>query len=143
MILEIQIPDEVFEKYGKSADQVARRLLDTQDLDVNPNYYQYILSESQIADLRRHFGPFKDAADLVNRINNVGSVKVQGAEFKLDSDQIQNLKAQAYFLADHDEPASEAEAIATDWPKKKQKALVQRYMSQCLNQAMDFVLGLN
>jgi hypothetical protein len=143
MILEIQIPDEVFEKYDKSVDALITRLLDTQDLDVEPNFFRFIFSPAQIAALQRHFGPFRDAADLVNRIENVGSVKVQGADFQLNSDQIQNLKTQAYFLADHDEPASEAEAIARDWPKDKQKALVQRYLQTCLQDAMDMVLGLN
>ena len=141
MILEITIPDSVYRQYG-TQEAIQARLVETAGMDLETKNWKYQLDSKNLSDLRHHFGPFSDAADLVRRILNVGSVKVQGSEYQLSADQVQNLKVQAYFLTESDEPSSEAEAIRDDFPKEGQKKIVQRYLDEILTQAMDHVLGV-
>ena len=141
MIIEVQIPDEVFQQYANPA-AIASRLVETAGVDIDPKLVPYTFSAQQIADLKRHFGPFKDAAALVQRIHNVGTIRVQGSEMQLTGDQIQNARVQAYFYAEGDEPGSEKEAIEQKVPKSVQKRIVQRYLDERLKEALDIVLGL-
>lgn len=141
MILEITIPDETFRQYG-TQEAIQTHLVETVGMDLEAKNWKYQFDSKNLSDLRHHFGPFKDAADLVRRILNVGSVKVQDKEYQLSADQVQNLKVQAYFQTERDEPSSEAEAIRDDFPKEGQKKIVQRYLDQILTQAMDVVLGV-
>ncbi len=141
MILEIQIDDEVYRQYG-TPEALQAHLVETAGMDLETKNWKYQLDSKNLSDLRHHFGPFKDAADLVRRILNVGSVRVQGEEYQLSGDQVQNLKVQAYFHTNHDEPSCEAEAIRDNFPKEGQKKIVQRYLDEILIQAMDHVLGV-
>lgn len=143
MIIEVKIPDEVYERYGQASEALVNRLVETAGMDIDPKLARYILNQQQISDLTRHFGPFKDAADLIKRIQSVGTVKVQGRELQLDADQIQNARVQAYFYAEDDEPRSEQEAIENKVPKAIQKRVINRYLDKVLKEALDIVLGLN
>ena len=140
MILEIQIPDETFESYGKSPETVAQRVIETAGIDVDPSTVRYYFSSKQVADLRRHFGPnFKDADALIARIVAVGSIKLQKAAIKFDSDQIEAIKTQAYFYSGDGEPRDANEDAFT---KAEHRTVIQRYVKTILEQATDYVLGL-
>ncbi len=140
MIIEIQIPDELYEQYGKSVKRIEKQLLDTAGLDVEPKLRPYYFTSEQMAQLRAHFGPnIKDAAALINLIEQVGTIRLQKAAFKLDSDQITAMKTQAYFYADHDEPH---EARDDSFDKAAHAVVIQRYAKTILNDAVNYVLGL-
>jgi len=140
MILEIQIPDEVYASYEYSAEKIQQRLLETAGIDVDPKTIRYYFSSGQIADLRRHFGPnIKDADALIARILAVGTIRLQKAAFQLDSDQIEAVKTQAYFYADNGEPRDRHEKGFT---KAAHTTVIQRYVKSILEQATDYVLGL-
>lgn len=141
MILnEVTIPDDIFRQYG-SVEAIQTRLEETAGMDLEAKDWKFQLSSRDLSNLRHHFGPFLDAADLVKRIINVGSVKVQEEKYQMSADQIQNLKTQAYFWAGTGEPSSEKEAIEAGFPKDGQKKIVQRYLERILDEAMDVVLG--
>jgi len=141
MIFEIQIPDEVYEKYGRSKERIQQQLRDTWDLDIDPAVRPFYLTGAQISELRRHFGPnIKDATALVNLIKKVGSIRVQDAAFTMDSDQIENTVNQAYFDATAGEPRDRHEEGFTP---EAHRIVVQRYVQRVLNDAMNIVLGLN
>ena len=140
MILEIQIPDEIFDIYERSSEKVQQRLLETAGIDVDPKTIQFYFSSAQLADLRRHFGPnIKDADALIARILAVGTIKLQKAAFQFDSDQIEAIKTQSYFYADSGEPRDRNEEGFT---KAQHTQVIQRYVQSVLQQATDYVLGL-
>lgn len=140
MIFEIQIPDEVFEAYGRSTEKIEKQLQDTVELDVNPQVRPYWFNSEQISELRRHFGPnIKDAAAIVALIKKVGTIRVQDAEFQLDADQIENAITQSYFMAEAGEPRDRNEEGFT---REQHRTVIQRYIQTCLNDAMNQVLGL-
>ena len=141
MIIEIQIPDEIYEQYGKSSERLEQRLLDTAGIEIDPKLRDYQLSSEDLAELRRHFGPnIKDTTALVNLIKKVGSVKLQTAAFQLDADQIEGIVTQAYFQALEGEPRDRTEAGFT---KDEHAVVVQRYVQSVLDDALNIVLGLN
>ena len=140
MIFEIQIPDEIWEKYDKSKEKIEKQLLETADFEVDVKLRPYYFSNDQIAELRQHFGPnIKDAAALLNLIKKVGTIKLQEAAFQLNADQIENVVTQAYFYALDGEPRDRYEAGLT---KAQHTKVIQRYMQTVLNDAMNQVLGL-
>jgi len=140
MILEIQIPDEIFEVYEKSPEKIQQRLLETAGIDVDPKTIQFYFSSAQVGALRHHFGPnIKDADALIARILAVGTIKLQKAAFQLDSDQIEAVKTQAYFYAQDGEPRDRNEPNFT---KKHHTTVIQRYVQTILQEATDYVLGL-
>lgn len=140
MILEIQIPDEIFESYDKSPEKVAQRVLETAGIDVDPKTIQFYFSSQQVADLRRHFGPnILNAESLIARIVAVGTIRLQEAAFQLDSDQIEAVKTQSYFYAENGEPR---DANEEGFTKQQHTAVIQRYVKTTLQQATDYVLGL-
>lgn len=141
MIIEIQIPDKVYEQYGKSRESLEQRLLDTAGIEIDPTLWAYQLSSEDLAELRRHFGPnIKDTTALVNLIKKVGSIKLQKAAFQMDADQIENTVTQAYFLAQEGEPR---DMFEDGFTRGQHAAVVQRYVQMVLNDAMNIVLGLN
>ncbi len=141
MIIEIQIPDKVYEQYGKSRESLEQRLLDTAGIEIDPKLWAYQLSSEDLAELRRHFGPnIKDTTALVNLIKKVGSIKLQKAAFQLDADQIEGTVTQAYFQAEAGEPRDRNEEGFT---KAQHAVVVQRYVQSVLNDALTYVLGLN
>jgi len=140
MIFEIQIPDEVFEQYGRSKEAIETQLQRTVNLDVDPSVRPYWFNSEQIAELRRHFGPhIKDAAAIVALIKKVGTIRVQDAVFQLDADQIENAITQSYFLAETGEPRDRNEEGFT---REAHQIVIQRYIQKSLNDAMNIVLGL-
>ena len=141
MIIEIQIPDEIYEQYGKSSERLEQRLLDTAGIEIDPKLWAYQLSSEDLAELRRHFGPnIKDTTALVNLIKKVGSIKLQQAAFQMDADQIEGTVTQAYFQALSGEPRDRNEPGFT---KAEHAVIVQRYVQTVLNDALNIVLGLN
>ena len=141
MIIEIQIPDKIYEQYGKSRESLEQRLLDTAGIEIDPKLLVYQLSSEDLAELRRHFGPnIKDTSALVNLIKKVGSIRLQKAAFQMDSDQIESVNTQAYFHAQAGEPRDMFEAGFT---RAEHAAVVQRYVQSVLNDALNIVLGLN
>jgi len=138
MIFEFKIPDEVYEQYG-SQQAIWKRVVDTADM---PNDTDWALqfTGQQLADLRRHFGQFKTAHELFQRIMTVGAIKLQGVELQLDGDQIQMLKEQAYFNAEEGEPTSAQDA--EDYPKEVVIKQIQRYVREQMSYALNVVLGL-
>lgn len=141
MIIEIQIPDEIYEQYGKSGERLEQRLLETAGMDIDPKLRAYQLSSDQLSELRRHFGPnIKDSTALVNLIKKVGTIRLQEAAFTMDSDQIENTINQAYFDAQDGEPRDRNEERFT---REAHRIVVQRYVARVLNDAMNIVLGLN
>ena len=145
MILEIQIPDEVYEQYDKDPAALVARLVETAGMEISAKNTKYQLNAKILSRLRYHFGPFRDAGDLVNRILAVGSVRVQAAgvkgAFQLSSDQVQNLVDQAYFYREKGEPRSNAEAIRDEVPKEVRNRVVQRHLQKILEDAMNVVIG--
>ncbi len=141
MIIEIQIPDEVYEQYGKSSERLVQRLLDTAGVDINPNLRVYQLSSEDLGELRQHFGPnIKDAAALVALIRKVGTIRMQKAAYQLDSDQIERLTEQAYFYSKEGEPRDCKEEGFT---KAEHATVVQRYVKLVLTDALNIVLGIS
>ncbi len=141
MIIEIQIPDKIYEQYGKSRESLEQRLLDTAGIEIDPKLWAYQLSSDDLAELRRHFGPnIKDTTALVNLIKKVGSIRLQKAAFQMDADQIEGTVTQAYFLAEDGEPRDRSEPGFT---KAEHAVVVQRYVTLVLNDALNIVLGLN
>jgi len=141
MIIEIQIPDEVYEQYGKSGARLEQRLLDTAGMAIDPRLRDFQLSADQLADLRRHFGPnIKDSTAIVNLILKVGTIRLQQAAFVMDADQIEGTINQAYFDAQGGEPRDRKEEGFT---KADHAVVVQRYVQRVLNDALNIVLGLN
>ena len=141
MIIEIQIPDEIYEQYGKSSERLEQRLLETAGIEIDPKLRAYQLSSEDLAELRRHFGPnIKDTTALVNLIKKVGSIKLQKAAFQMDADQIEGTITQAYFQAEGGEPRDRNEDGFT---KAQHAKVVQRYVRTVLHDAMNYVLGLN
>ncbi len=138
MIFEFKIPDEVYEQYG-SQQAIWKRVVDTADM---PNDTDWVLqfSSQQLADLRRHFGLFKTAHELFQRIMAVGAIKLQGVELQMDGDQIAMLKEQAYFNAEEGEPTSAQDA--EDYPKEVVVNQIQRYVREQMAYALNVVLGL-
>ena len=119
MIIEIQIPDEIYEQYGKSIFNLEQRLRETAGMDIDPTLRAHQLSSEQLAELRRHFGPnIKDSTALLNLIRKVGTIRLQEAVFTMDSDQIEGTINQAYFerqallRAIEAEPAETAQGAA-------------------------------
>jgi len=141
MIIEIQIPDKIYEQYGKSSESLEQRLCETAGQKIDPKLRNFQLSSGDLAELRRHFGPnIKDAAALVGLILKVGTIRLQKASFQLNSDQIENAITQAYFQAEtNGEPHDRDDKGFT---KAEHTKVIQRYMNTCLNDAMDIVLGL-
>ncbi len=140
MIIEIQIPDEIYEQYGKSGERLQQRLLETAGMKIDPALRKYQLSSENLAVLRQHFGPnIKDGDALVDLILKVGTIRLQQAHFKLNSDQSENLITQAYFQADTGEPRDRNEAGFT---REQHKLVIQRYTDEVLNEAVNYVLGL-
>ena len=141
MFISIQIPDEIYEQYGKSSERLVQRLLETAGLDIDPKTRDFQLSSEDLAELRRHFGPnIKDSTALVNLIKKVGTIKLQKAAFKMDADQIEGTVTQAYFQAMDGEPRDRNEDGFT---RKEHAVVVQRYVQSVLNDALNIVLGLN
>jgi hypothetical protein len=138
MIFEFKVPDEVYEKYG-SQQAIWKRVVDTADM---PNDTDWALqfTKQELADLRRHFGLFKTATHLFQRIMAVGAIKLQGVELQLNGDQIAMLKDRAYFNAEVGEPTSAQEA--EDFPEEVVIAQIQRYVREHLAYAMNVVLDL-
>ena len=140
MLIELQIPDTIYEQYGKSKERLEKQLLETVDLEIDPHLRAYYLSSEQLAELRRHFGPnIKDSAALVNLILKVGTIRLQEAAFQLDADQIENAITQAYFYAETGEPRDRNEKGFT---KEQHQVVIQRYINQVLTDALNQVLGL-
>jgi len=141
MIIEIQIPDKIYEQYGKSGKRLEQRLLETAGMEIDPNLRAHQLSAEQLAELRRHFGPnIQDSTALVNLILKVGTIRLQEAAFEMDADQIEGTVNQAYFDAQAGEPRDRTEEGFT---KADHTIVVQRYVQRVLNDAMNIVLGLN
>ncbi|MCK5609128.1 hypothetical protein KAR91_45055 [Candidatus Pacearchaeota archaeon] len=138
MIFEFKIPDEVYEKYG-SQQAVWKRVVDTADM---PNDTDWVLqfTKQELADLRRHFGLFKTATHLFQRIMAVGSIKLQGVELQMSGDQTAMLKERAYFNAEVGEPTSAQEAEG--YPKEVVVEQIQRYVREQLAYAVNVVLDL-
>lgn len=138
MIFEFKIPDEVYEQYG-SQQAIWKRVVDTADM---PNDTDWVLqfTGQQLADLRRHFGQFRTAHELFQRILTVGAINLQGVELQMDGDQIQMLKERAYFNAEEGEPTSAQEA--EDFPKEVVVNQIQRYIREQLSYALNVVLDL-
>ena len=121
-------------------EAIETQLQRTVNLDVDPAVRPYWFNSEQIAELRRHFGPnIKDAAAIVALIKKVGTIRVQGAEFQLDSDQIEAAVTQAYFQAEAGEPRDRSEEGFT---REAHQTVIQRYIQKCLNDSMNIVLGL-
>ncbi len=141
MIFEIQIPDEVFEAYGRNVADIEKQLQKAVELDIDPQVRPYWFNSEQIAELRRHFGPhIKDAAAVVALIKKVGTIRVQDAVFQMDADQIENTITQSYFLAEQGEPRDRNEEGFT---REAHKIVIQRYVQAVVDDAMNIVLGLN
>jgi len=141
MFVQIQIPDTIYEQYGKSKEALEQRLLETAGRDIDPKLVDYTLSSEHIAELRRHFGPnIKDATALVDLIKKVGTIKLQEAVFQMDADQIENTITQAYFQAEASEPRNRNEEGFT---KAEHTIVVQRYVQTVLDDALNYILGLN
>ncbi len=144
MIIEVQIPDDVFRQYG-SAEALQDRLEETVGMEISAKNTKYQLDAKTLSRLRYYFGPFRDAEDLVKRILTVGSVRVQAAGakgvFQLSSDQVQNLIDQAYFYREKGEPRSHADAIRDEVPKEVRNRVVQRHLQKILEDAMNVVIG--
>lgn len=140
MIFEIQIPDEIFEKYGRSKERIEKQLQDTFDLDVDPAVRPYWFTREQINELRAYFGPnIKDAAALIALIKKIGTIRLQQAHFQLDADQVENAITQSYFYAEAGEPRDRNE---DGWTREDHQKVIQRYIQKCLDDAMNQVLGL-
>ncbi len=140
MIFEIQIPDEVFEQYGRSKEAVETQLQRTVNLDADPAVSPYWFNSEQIAELRRYFGPnIKDAAAVLSLIKRVGTIRVQDAVYQLDSDQVEAAITQSYFQAGDGEPRDRDENRED---REAHQLVIQRYVKQCLTDAMNQVLGL-
>ncbi len=141
MIIEIQIPDEIYEQYGKSGERLEQRLCETAGQKIDPKLRNFQLSSENLGELRRHFGPnIKDADALVNLILKVGTIRLQKASFQLNSDQIENAITQAYFQADTGEPRDRNEKEG--FTKADHTVVIQRYMETVLNDSIQIVLGL-
>ena len=142
MIIEIQIPDKIYEQYGKSSESLEQRLCETAGQKIDPKLRNFQLSSENLGELRRHFGPnIKDADALVSLILKVGTIRLQKASFQLNSDQIENAITQAYFQAEtNGEPRDRNETEG--FTKADHTAVIQRYMDTCLDDAMNIVLGL-
>ncbi len=140
MIFEIQIPDEVFEAYGRNVADIEKQLQKAADLDIDPAVSPYWFNSEQIAELRRYFGPnIKDAAAVLSLIKKVGTIRVQEAVYQLDSDQVEAAITQSYFQAGDGEPRDRNEEGFT---REAHQLVIQRYVKQCLTDAMNQVLGL-
>ena len=140
MITEVQIPDETFRKYG-SPEALAKRLEETEDLELQASDARFQLDKAHLATLRHHFGPFRDVTDLIRRILAVGAIRVQDVPYQLTSDQILNLKQQAYGHSLAGEPRDEREAERDNVPKEVIENMINRYLAERVQEAMDVVLG--
>jgi len=138
MIFEIKVADEIYEQYG-SQQAIWRRIVKTADLPDDTDWALQFTGQ-QLADLRRHFGQFRSAHELFQRIMTVGAIKLQGVELQMDGDQIQMLKERAYFNAEEGEPTSAQEA--EDFPKEVVVNQIQRYIREQLSYALNVVLDL-
>lgn len=140
MIIEIQIPDELYKAYGKDVKRLEKQLADTVNLDPDPKLRKFFFSTAQMTQLRAHFGPnIKDAAAIVNLIEQVGTIKLLKTAYKLDSDQITQLKTEAYFYANHDEPHEPGD---NSYDKATHAVVINRHAQKVLNDAFDYILGL-
>ncbi len=140
MIIEIRIPDEIFEQYNLDRTRLEKQLIATVGVDMDPALVPFHFDKAQIAELRRHFGPnIKDADALITLIKRVGSVRLQKAAFQYDSDQIEATVEQAYFYADTNEPRDRSD---DSYSKAAHGKVVQRHVQLVLNDALNYVLGL-
>ena len=140
MIFEIQIPDDIFEQYGRSKERIEKQLQDTFMLDVDPAVRPYWFNKEQVNDLRTYFGPnIKDAAALVSLIKKIGTIRLQQAHYQLDADQVENAINQSYFYAEAGEPRDRLEKGFT---RDEHKVVIQRYIQKVLDDALNIVLGL-
>lgn len=138
MIFEITIPDEVYEQYG-SQQAIWKRIVDTAGMPEDTDWALQF-TKQELADLRRHFGLFKSATHLFQRIMAVGSIKLQGVEIQMDGDQIAMLKDRAFFNAEAGEPTSAQEA--ENFPEEVVVEQIQRYVREQMVYAMNVVLDL-
>lgn len=140
MIIEIKIPDEIFLQYGADVKRMEKQLVDTVNLDPDPQLLPFYFDSAQLAELRRHFGPnIRNAEALLTLITRVGTVRLQKASFQLDSDQIEATIEQAYFQAELDEPSDRSD---NRFSKGAHAKVVQRYVQTVLNNALNYILGL-
>jgi len=140
MILEIQIPDDIYEAYGRSKERIEKQLQDTFTLDVDLAVRPYWFNKEQIAELRTYFGPnIKNAEALVNLIKKIGTIRLQQSHFQMDADQVENAITQSYFYAEGGEPRDRNEE---GWTREAHQIVIQRYIQKVLNDSMNIVLGL-
>lgn len=141
MILEIKIPDEIYEQYNRSADAIAKQLVDTVNLDPNPNLHPFYFNEAQLSELRRFFGPnIRNSENLVALIKRVGTIRLQEtASYQLDSDQTAAMVEQAYFLSEQGDPTDRSDERFSAAAHSK---VVQRHVQIVLTDALNYILGV-
>lgn len=83
-----------------------------------------VLSKEQAGFLRDVLGSFDTAEDLVNKLRRNCSLKVQGKEYLLTSDQMARLKQEAFFHRNNGEPRSEADCKTPEIAEK----IISRYV---------------
>lgn len=100
MILEIQIPDETFEKYRayRPADPegaISAHLKRFED--VRPHDRIIILDHQTRQSLEKLVGHIEDAQELVNRVTEALSLKVDGVNVVVDPELLWHIEEQARF----------------------------------------------
>ncbi len=140
MIIKITIPDEIYLQYGEDPQRLEQQLVETVILDPDPKLLPYYFDADQLAELRRHFGPnIRNSEALLTLIKRVGTIRLQTASFQLDSDQIEELADQAYFLSEQGQPTSRTD---DRFSKTEHATVVQRHVKTVLNDALNYILGL-
>lgn len=100
MILEIQIPDELYEKYKsyKPADPEAAITGQLKRFaDVKPNDRIVVVDNQTRQRIEKLVGHIETAVDLENRLREALSLKVEGLDLVIDPDLLWHIEEQARF----------------------------------------------
>lgn len=126
----LQIPDELCQRFidGRSMTpngiqaMIVKHLQNLADQGVQEG--SMTLKRDQVGFLRDVLGSFDTPEDLVNKLRRNCSLRVQGKEYLLTSDQMARLKQEAFFHRNNGEPRSEADCKTPELAEK----IISRYV---------------
>ncbi len=128
----LTIPDEICEKFlpalaVKTPNNIQAAIIQALrglvERGLNQNGF-LVLDREQVSFLKEIFGPFEGSNDLVNRMRRNCSLRVQGKEYLLTSEQMARLKQEAFFHRNNGEPRSEADCKTPELAEK----IISRYV---------------